>query len=198
MGINRKYNSIYILLLFISCAPFVYTPPELKSVQEQELLLEYKLPVDSVWTELLTYVTRSSYGIDTIDTSSKVIEMSFTSLNFHKYIQGGFLDEGGFNGYKGDYLDFIAPTDEFKSQLDCKITIQVIEGNYGDTNLSLNVDYNLRRFKNKKRTKLINQWTFTSKEVLQLKDVENDVSFYIIPSFQIENQLKNSFQLFSK
>ena len=197
MKISRHYVTIGLVMLLISCAPMIYTSPDLGRIESQELSISFDKSTEDIWPQLINYLSRSSYGVESVDTTNQVILLHFRSLNFHRYMKGGYLDEGGFNGYDGDYLNFLAPTDDLKSQLDCNITIQLNEQSSNTSIIQLQIVYSLKRFKNSKRTKLLDEWTFDSTQALTIESPSEGISYYIIPSFLLEQQLLNGFQLFS-
>lgn len=198
MKISRHYVTLGLLMLLISCAPLVYTSPDLGRIESQELSISFDKSTDDIWPQLLDYLSRSSYGVDSVDTTNQSIQLHFRSLNFHRYLKGGYLDEGGFNGHEGDYLHFLVPTDDLKSQLDCDITVDLKEQSSNTSIIQLQINYSLKRFKNAKRTKLLDEWAFSSTQALAIESPTEGVSYYIIPSFLLEQQLLNSFQLFSE
>jgi hypothetical protein len=172
----------------------VYTPPTTSSNQDFPRTIEYDQSVEDIWAKLTDYISQSSYGLDSLDAENYYAELRFVSKQFHKYLDGGVLDEGGFNGYEGDLLELILPTDDFKSTLTCRIHIQLSRVNLSSTTLSYIVKYETRYAKRKR--KILSEYNFDSRSPLGISTEDSTISYTIAPSYFLENQLYQSFSDF--
>ena len=137
-----RFSMFLVLVLpLLHCSPTTYIPPDTSGIQTLSNTIEYEQNAEDIWTKLSHYISQSSYGLDSLDAKNYYAELSFISKRFHKYLNGGTLDEGGFNGYKGDFLELVLPTDDYKSTLTCKILIQLTQNNLSTTTLSFLVNY---------------------------------------------------------
>ena len=187
---------LYILFLtpLLHCSPTVYTPPTTSSNQDFPRTIEYDQSVEDIWAKLTDYISQSSYGLDSLDAENYYAELRFVSKQFHKYLDGGVLDEGGFNGYEGDLLELILPTDDFKSTLTCRIHIQLSRENISSSTLSFIVNYETVYAKRKR--KMLSEYTFDSQSPLSISTEDSTMSYTIAPSYFLENQLYQSFSDF--
>ena len=116
--ILRRFSMFLVLVLpLLHCSPTTYIPPDTSGIQTLSNTIEYEQNAEDIWTKLSHYISQSSYGLDSLDAKNYYAELSFISKRFHKYLDGGTLDEGGFNGYKGDFLELVLPTNDYKSCL---------------------------------------------------------------------------------
>lgn len=187
---------LYMLFLtpLLHCSPTVYTPPTTSSNQDFPRTIEYDQSVEDIWAKLTDYISQSSYGLDSLDAENYYAELRFVSKQFHKYLDGGVLDEGGFNGYEGDLLELILPTDDFKSTLTCRIHIQLSRENISSSTLSFIVNYETVYAKRKR--KILSEYTFDSQSPLRISTEVSTMSYTIAPSYFLENQLYQSFSDF--
>ena len=187
---------LYMLFLtpLLHCSPTVYTPPTTSSNQDFPRTIEYDQSVEDIWAKLTDYISQSSYGLDSLDAENYYAELRFVSKQFHKYLDGGVLDEGGFNGYEGDLLELILPTDDFKSTLTCRIHIQLSRVNLSSTTLSYIVTYETVYAKRKR--KVLSEYTLDSQNPIYISTEDSAMSYTIAPSYFLENQLYQSFSDF--
>jgi hypothetical protein len=187
---------LYMLFLtpLLHCSPTVYTPPTTSGNQDYPRTIEYDQSVEDIWAKLSDYISQSSYGLDSLDAENYYAELRFVSKQFHKYLDGGVLDEGGFNGYEGDLLELILPTDDFKSTLTCSIHIQLSRENLNSTTLNYIVKYETVYAKRKR--KILSEYKFDSQRPIRISREDSAVSYTIAPSYFLENQLYQSFSDF--
>ena len=187
---------LYMLFLtpLLHCSPTVYTPPTTSGNQDYPRTIEYDQSVEDIWAKLSDYISQSSYGLDSLDAENYYAELRFVSKQFHKYLDGGVLDEGGFNGYEGDLLELILPTDDFKSTLTCSIHIQLSRENLNSTTLNYIVKYETVYAKRKR--KILSEYKFDSQRPIRISTEDSAVSYNIAPSYFLENQLYQSFSDF--
>lgn len=191
---RRFYLYLLLFTPLLNCSPTVYTPPDTSEINTYPLTIEYEQSVEDIWAKLTDYIGQSSYGLDSLDTVNYYAELSFVTKQFHKYLDGGTLDEGGFNGYKGDYLELILPTDEYKSILTCTIRIQLSRKNLSTTTLTYIVSYETLYAKRKR--KVLSQFEFDSQKPVQITTEDSAMSYTIAPSLLLEKQLFQSFSTF--
>lgn len=185
---------LVIIIPLLHCSPTMYTPPETLGIQNQPRTVEYEQSTNVIWSQLTDYISQSSYGIDSLDTENYYAELSFVSKKFHKYLDGGILKEGGFNGYEGDLLEFILPTDDYKSSLTCTIRIQLSQNSLKKTILSFMVYYETKYAK-RKRT-MLSEYTFDSKNPMVIPSDDPAINYTLAPSFLLEKQLFKTFSNF--
>ena len=187
---------LYMLFLtpLLHCSPTVYTPPTTSGNQDYPRTIEYDQSVEDIWAKLSDYISQSSYGLDSLDAENYYAELRFVSKQFHKYLDGGVLDEGGFNGYEGDLLELILPTDDFKSTLTCSIHIQLSRENLNSTTLNYIVKYETVYAKRKR--KILSEYKFDSQRPIRISREDSAMSYTIAPSYFLENQLYQSFSDF--
>lgn len=191
----RRFGLYMLFLaLLLHCSPTVYTPPITSSNQNYPRTIEYDQSVEDIWAKLTDYISQSSYGLDSLDAENYYAELRFVSKQFHKYLDGGVLDEGGFNGYEGDLLELILPTDDFKSTLTCRIHIQLSRENISSSTLSFIVNYETVYAKRKR--KILSKYTFDSQSPFRISTEDSTMSYTIAPSYFLENQLYQSFSDF--
>jgi len=185
---------LYILFLtpLLHCSPTVYTPPTTSGNQVYPRTIEYDQSVENIWAKLTDYISQSSYGLDSLDAENYYAELSFVTKQFHKFLDGGDLDEGGFNGYEGDLLELILPTDDFKSTLTCSIHIQLSRENLSSTTLSYIVKYETVYAKRK----VLNEYKFDSQNPIHISTGDSAMSYTIVPSYLLEKQLYQTFSNF--
>lgn len=190
-----RFSMFLILVVpLLHCSPTSYIPPDTSGIQTLSNTIEYEQHAEDIWTKLSHYISQSSYGLDSLDAKNYYAELSFVSKRFHKYIDGGILDEGGFNGYKGDLLELVLPTDDFKSTLTCKIRIQLIQNNLSTTTLSFLVSYETIYAKTKNN--VLSEYKFDSQKPILISSEDPAINFTIVPSFLLEKQLYESFSKF--
>ena len=185
---------LILVLPLLHCSPTTYIPPDTSGIQTLSNKIEYKQSTEDIWTKLSNYISQSSYGLDSLDAKNYYAELSFVSKRFHKYLDGGILDEGGFNGYKGQFLELILPTDDYKSTLTCKIHIQLTQSNLNITILSFFVSYETIYAKTKKN--VLSEYKFDSQNPILISSEDPAINFTIAPSFLLEKQLYQSFSKF--
>ena len=187
---------LYMLFLtpLLHCSPTVYTPPTTSSNQDFPRTIEYDQSVEDIWAKLTDYISQSSYGLDSLDAENYYAELRFVSKQFHKFLDGGVLDEGGFNGYEGDLLELILPTDDFKSTLTCSIRIQLSRENLSSTTLSYIVTYETVYAKRKR--KVLSEYTLDSQNPIYISTEDSAMSYTIAPSYLLEKQLFQTFSNF--
>ena len=187
---------LYMLFLtpLLHCSPIVYTPPTTLGNQNYPRTIEYDQSVENIWAKLTDYISQSSYGLDSLDAENYYAELRFVTKQFHKLLDGGVLDEGGFNGYEGDLLELILPTDDFKSTLTCSIHIQLSRENLSSTTLSYIVKYETVYAKRKR--KILSEFKFDSQNPIRISTEYSEISYTIAPSYFLENQLYQSFSDF--
>ena len=185
---------LYMLFLtpLLHCSPTVYTPPTTSGNQVYPRTIEYDQSVENIWAKLIDYISQSSYGLDSLDAENYYAELSFVTKQFHKFLDGGDLDEGGFNGYEGDLLELILPTDDFKSTLTCSIHIQLSRENLSSTTLSYIVKYETVYAKRK----VLNEYKFDSQNPIHISTGDSAMSYTIVPSYLLEKQLYQTFSNF--
>ena len=191
----RRY-CFYMLFLtpLLHCSPTVYTPPTTSGYQDYPRTIEYEQSVDDIWAKLTDYISQSSYGLDSLDVENYYAELRFESKQFHKFLDGGVLDEGGFNGYEGDLLELILPTDDFKSTLTCNIRMQLSRENLSSTTLSYIVKYETVYAKRKKI--VLSEYKFDSQNPIHISTEDSAMSYTIAPSYLLEKQLYQTFSNF--
>ena len=193
--ILRRFSMFLVLVLpLLHCSPTTYIPPNTSGIQTLSNTIEYEQNAEDIWTKLSHYISQSSYGLDSLDAKNYYAELSFTSKRFHKYLDGGTLDEGGFNGYKGDFLELVLPTDDYKSTLTCKIRIQLTQNNLSTTTLSFLVSYETIYAKTKNN--VLSEYKFDSQKPILISSEDPTINFTIVPSFLLEKQLYESFSKF--
>ena len=187
---------LYILFLtpLLHCSPTVYTPPTTSGNQVYPRTIEYDQSVENIWAKLNDYISQSSYGIDSLDAENYYAELRFVTKQFHKFLDGGDLDEGGFNGYEGDLLELILPTDDFKSTLMCSIHIQLSRENLSSTTLSYIVKYETVYAKRKR--KVPSEYKLDSQNPIYISTEDAAMSYTIAPSYLLEKQLYQTFSNF--
>ena len=187
---------LYMLFLtpLLHCSPTVYTPPTTSGNQVYPRTIEYDQSVENIWAKLIDYISQSSYGLDSLDAENYYAELRFVTKQFHKLLDGGVLDEGGFNGYEGDLLELILPTDDFKSTLTCSIHIQLSRENFSSTTLSYIVKYETVYAKRKR--KVLNEYKFDSQNPIHISTGDSAMSYTIVPSYLLEKQLYQTFSNF--
>ena len=187
---------LYMLFLtpLLHCSPIVYTPPTTLGNQNYPRTIEYDQSVENIWAKLTDYISQSSYGLDSLDAENYYAELRFVTKQFHKLLDGGVLDEGGFNGYEGDLLELILPTDDFKSTLTCSIHIQLSRENFSSTTLSYIVKYETVYAKRKR--KVLNEYKFDSQNPIHISTGNSAMSYTIVPSYLLEKQLYQTFSNF--
>ena len=185
---------LVIIIPLIHCSPTVYTPPESLEVQNQTRTVEYEKSTNLIWSQLTDYISQSSYGIDSLNTESYYAELSFVTKDFHKYLDGGILNEGGLNGYEGDLLEFILPSDDYKSSLTCTIRIQLSQNSLKTTILSFVVYYETKYAKNKR--KVLSEFTFDSENPIVIPSDDPAINYTLTPSYLLEKQLFKTFSNF--
>ncbi len=178
----------------LQCSPTAYIPPDTSGIQTLSNTIEYEQYAEEIWTKLSHYISQSSYGLDSLDAKNYYAELSFVSKRFHKYLDGGFLNESGFNGYKGDFLELVLPTGDYKSTLTCNISIQLTQNNLSTTTLSFLVSYETMYAKTKKN--VLSQYKFDSQNPMLISSEDPAINFTILPSFLLEKQLYKSFSKF--
>jgi len=178
----------------LHCSPIVYTPPTTLGNQNYPRTIEYDQSVENIWAKLTDYISQSSYGLDSLDAENYYAELRFVTKQFHKFLDGGDLDEGGFNGYEGDLLELILPTDDFKSTLTCSIHIQLSRENFSSTTLSYIVKYEIVYAKRKR--KVLNEYKFDSQNPIHISTGDSAMSYTIVPSYLLEKQLYQTFSNF--
>lgn len=183
-----------IIIPLIHCSPTVYTPPESLEVQNQTRTVEYEQSTNLIWSQLIDYISQSSYGIDSLNMENYYAELSFVTKDFHKYLDGGILNEGGFNGYEGDLLEFILPTDDYKSSLTCTIGIQLSQNSLEKTILSFMVYYETKYAKSKR--KVLSEFTFDSENPMVIPSDDPAITYSLAPSYLLEKQLLKTFSNF--
>tara|TARA_Y200000002_G_scaffold361417_1_gene347495 strand:- start:12033 stop:12593 length:561 start_codon:yes stop_codon:yes gene_type:complete len=183
-----------ILTPLLHCSPTVYTPPTTSSYQDYPRTIEYEQSVEDIWAKLTDYISQSSYGLDSLDVENYYAELRFESKQFHKFLDGGVLDEGGFNGYEGDLLELILPTDDFKTTLTCSIHIQLSRKNLSSTTLSYIVKYETVYAKRKK--KVLSEYKFDSQNPIHISTEDSAMSYTIASSYLLEKQLYQTFSNF--
>lgn len=193
--ILHRFPMFLILVVpLLHCSPTTYIPPDRSGIQTLSNTIEYEQNVEDIWTKLSHYISQSSYGLDSLDAKKYYAELSFISKRFHKYLDGGTLDEGGFNGYKGDFLELVLPTDDYKSTLTCKIRIQLTQNNLSTTTLSFLVSYETIYAKTKNN--VLSEYKFDSQKPILISSEDPTINFTIVPSFLLEKQLYESFSKF--
>ena len=192
--IRRLCLHMLFLTLLLHCSPIVYTPPTTLGNQNYPRTIEYDQSVENIWAKLTDYISQSSYGLDSLDAENYYAELRFVTKQFHKLLDGGVLDEGGFNGYKGDLLELILPTDDFKSTLTCSIHIQLSRENFSSTTLSYIVKYETVYAKRKR--KVLNEYKFDSQNPIHISTGDSAMSYTIVPSYLLEKQLYQTFSNF--
>lgn len=194
----KKLRNIaaYLVLIIplLNCSPTVYTPPETLGIQNQSRTVEYNQSINVIWSQLTDYIRQSSYGIDSMDTDSYYAEISFVTKDFHKYLDGGILKEGGFNGYEGDLLEFILPTSDYKSSLSCTIRIQLSQNSLKTTILSFKVYYETKYAK--KKREVLSEFTFDSEDPMVIPSDDPAINYTLAPSYLLEKQLFKTFSNF--
>ena len=191
----RRFGLYMLFLaLLLHCSPTVYTPPITSSNQNYPRTIEYDQSVENIWAKLTDYISQSSYGLDSLDAENYYAELRFVTKQFHKLLDGGVLDEGGFNGYEGDLLELILPTDDFKSTLTCSIHIQLSRENFSSTTLSYIVKYETVYAKRKR--KVLNEYKFDSQNPIHISTGDSAMSYTIVPSYLLEKQLYQTFSNF--
>ena len=185
---------LYMLFLtpLLHCSPTVYTPPTTSGNQVYPRTIVYDQSVENIWAKLTDYISQSSYGLDSLDAENYYAELRFVTKQFHKFLDGGDLDEGGFNGYEGDLLELILPTDDFKSTLTCSIHIQLSRENLSSTTLSYIVKYETVYAKRK----VLNEYKFDSQNPIHISTGDSAMSYTIVPSYLLEKQLYQTFSNF--
>lgn len=193
--ILRRFSMFLVLVLpLLHCSPTTYIPPDTSGIQTLSNTIEYEQNAEDIWTKLSHYISQSSYGLDSLDAKNYYAELSFISKRFHKYLDGGTLDESGFNGYKGDFLELVLPTDDYKSTLSCKIRIQLTQNNLSTTTLSFLVSYETIYAKTKNN--VLSEYKFDSQKPILISSEDPAINFTIAPSFVLEKQLYESFSKF--
>jgi len=193
--ILRRFSMFLILVVpLLHCSPTTYIPPDTSGIKTLSNTIEYEQNAEDIWTKLSHYISQSSYGLDSLDAKNYYAELSFISKRFHKYLNGGTLDEGGFNGYKGDFLELVLPTDDYKSTLTCKIRIQLTQNNLSTTTLSFLVSYETIYAKTKNN--VLSKYKFDSQKPILISSEDPTINFTIVPSFLLEKQLYESFSKF--
>ena len=193
--ILHRFSMFLILVVpLLHCSPTTYIPPDRSGIQTLSNTIEYEQNAEDIWTKLSHYISHSSYGLDSLDAKNYYAELSFISKRFHKYLDGGTLDEGGFNGYKGDFLELVLPTDDYKSTLTCKIRIQLTQNNLSTTTLSFLVSYETIYAKTKNN--VLSEYKFDSQKPILISSEDPTINFTIVPSFLLEKQLYESFSKF--
>ena len=193
--ILRRFSMFLILVVpLLHCSPTTYIPPDTSGIKTLSNTIEYEQNAKDIWTKLSHYISQSSYGLDSLDAKNYYAELSFISKRFHKYLNGGTLDEGGFNGYKGDFLELVLPTDDYKSTLTCKIRIQLTQNNLSTTTLSFLVSYETIYAKTKNN--VLSKYKFDSQKPILISSEDPTINFTIVPSFLLEKQLYESFSKF--
>ena len=185
---------LILVVPLLHCSPTTYIPPDRSGIQTLSNTIEYEQNAEDIWTKLSHYISQSSYGLDSLDAKNYYAELSFISKRFHKYLDGGTLDEGGFNGYKGDFLELVLPTDDYKSTLTCKIRIQLTQNNLSTTTLSFLVSYETIYAKTKNN--VLSEYKFDSQKPILISSEDPTINFTIVPSFLLEKQLYESFSKF--
>ena len=187
---------LYLILLIplLHCSPTVYTPPTTLGKQDYPRTIEYEQSVEDIWVKLTDYISQSSYGLDSLDAENYYAELRFVSKQFHKFLDGGVLDEGGFNGYEGDLLVLILPTDDFKSTLTRSIRIQLSRENLSSTTLSYIVTYETVYAKRKR--KVLSEYKLDSQNPIYISTEDAAMSYTIAPSYLLEKQLFQTFSNF--
>ena len=187
---------LYMLFLtpLLHCSPIVYTPPTTSGNQVYPRTIVYDQSVENIWAKLTDYISQSSYGLDSLDAENYYAELRFVTKQFHKFLDGGDLDEGGFKGYEGDLLKLILPTDHFKSTLTCSIHIQLSRENLSSTTLSYIVKYETVYAKRKR--KVLNEYKFDSQNPIHISTGDSAMSYTIVPSYLLEKQLYQTFSNF--
>ena len=192
--IRRLCLHMLFLTPLLHCSPIVYTPPTTLGNQNYPRTIEYDQSVENIWAKLTDYISQSSYGLDSLDAENYYAELRFVTKQFHKLLDGGVLDEGGFNGYEGDLLELILPTDDFKSTLTCSIHIQLSRENFSSTTLSYIVKYETVYAKRKR--KVLNEYKFDSQNPIHISTGDSAMSYTIVPSYLLEKQLYQTFSNF--
>lgn len=192
--IRRLCLHMLFLTPLLHCSPIVYTPPTTLGNQNYPRTIEYDQSVENIWAKLTDYISQSSYGLDSLDAENYYAELRFVTKQFHKLLDGGVLDEGGFNGYEGDLLELILPTDDFKSTLTCSIHIQLSRENFSSTTLSYIVKYEIVYAKRKR--KVLNEYKFDSQNPIHISTGDSAMSYTIVPSYLLEKQLYQTFSNF--
>ncbi len=193
--ILRRFSMFLVLVLpLLHCSPTTYIPPNTSGIQTLSNTIEYEQNAEDIWTKLSHYISQSSYGLDSLDAKNYYAELSFISKRFHKYLDGGTLDEGGFNGYKGDFLELVLPTNDYKSTLTCKIRIQLTQNNLSTTTLRFLVSYETIYAKTKNN--VLSEYKFDSQKPILISSENPAINFTIVPSFLLEKQLYESFSKF--
>ena len=193
--ILRRFSMFLVLVLpLLHCSPTTYIPPNTSGIETLSNTIEYEQNAEDIWTKLSHYISQSSYGLDSLDAKNYYAELSFISKRFHKYLDGGTLDGGGFNGYKGDFLELVLPTDDYKSTLSCKIRIQLTQNNLSTTTLSFLVSYETIYAKTKNN--VLSEYKFDSQKPILISSENPAINFTIVPSFLLEKQLYESFSKF--
>ena len=192
--IRRLCLHMLFLTPLLHCSPIVYTPPTTLGNQNYPRTIEYDQSVENIWAKLTDYISQSSYGLDSLDAENYYAELRFVTKQFHKFLDGGDLDEGGFNGYEGDLLELILPTDDFKSTLTCSIHIQLSRENFSSTTLSYIVKYEIVYAKRKR--KVLNEYKFDSQNPIHISTGDSAMSYTIVPSYLLEKQLYQTFSNF--
>lgn len=193
--ILRRFSMFLILVVpLLHCSPTTYIPPDTSGIKTLSNTIEYEQNAKDIWTKLSHYISQSSYGLDSLDAKNYYAELSFISKRFHKYLDGGTLNESGFNGYKGDFLELVLPTDDYKSTLTCKIRIQLTQNNLSTTTLSFLVSYETIYAKTKNN--VLSKYKFDSQKPILISSEDPTINFTIVPSFLLEKQLYESFSKF--
>ena len=193
--ILHRFSMFLILVVpLLHCSPTTYIPPDRSGIQTLSNTIEYEQNAEDIWTKLSHYISQSSYGLDSLDAKNYYAELSFISKRFHKYLDGGTLDEGGFNGYKGDFLELVLPTNDYKSTLTCKIHIQLTQNNLSTTTLRFLVSYETIYAKTKNN--VLSEYKFDSQKPILISSEDPTINFTIVPSFLLEKQLYESFSKF--
>ena len=193
--ILHRFSMFLILVVpLLHCSPTTYIPPDRSGIQTLSNTIEYEQNAEDIWTKLSHYISQSSYGLDSLEAKNYYAELSLLSKRFHKYLDGGTLDEGGFNGYKGDFLELVLPTDDYKSTLTCKIRIQLTQNNLSTTTLSFLVSYETIYAKTKNN--VLSEYKFDSQKPILISSEDPTINFTIVPSFLLEKQLYESFSKF--
>ncbi|MEC8141838.1 MAG: hypothetical protein VX062_07160 [Bacteroidota bacterium] len=193
--ILRRFSMFLVLVLpLLHCSPTTYIPPDTSGIQTLSNTIEYEQNAEDIWTKLSHYISQSSYGLDSLDAKNYYAELSFISKRFHKYLDGGTLDEGGFNGYKGDFLELVLPTNDYKSTLTCKIRIQLTQNNLSTTTLRFLVSYETIYAKTKNN--VLSEYKFDSQKPILISSENPAINFTIVSSFLLEKQLYESFSKF--
>lgn len=193
--ILRRFSMFLVLVLpLLHCSPTTYIPPNTSGIETLSNTIEYEQNAEDIWTKLSHYISQSSYGLDSLDAKNYYAELSFISKRFHKYLDGGTLDEGGFNGYKGDFLELVLPTNDYKSTLTCKIHIQLTQNNLSTTTLRFLVSYETIYAKTKNN--VLSEYKFDSQKPILISSENPAINFTIVPSFLLEKQLYESFSKF--